>query len=88
MEFLVEIKVDLPRGFPNARELLKEEVRIGLRLREEGTILILCENPEGMGNIGIWRADDEPALRSIIDSLPLRQHMTCGLTPLEKLSGQ
>lgn len=84
----MEIRVDLPRDHPGGRELLKAEVREGLRLRDDGTILLVCGIAEGLGNIGIWSATDEDTLREIIDALPLREFMTYEVTPLTKYSSE
>jgi 2-(1,2-epoxy-1,2-dihydrophenyl)acetyl-CoA isomerase len=82
MKFLVEIDVAMPKGHPENEALLQEEVRAGLRLLEEGSISLVCSTPKGLGNVGIWEAEDEPALRQILDSLPLRMYMDYVVTPL------
>ncbi|MBS1885119.1 MAG: muconolactone Delta-isomerase family protein [Actinobacteria bacterium] len=87
MEFLVEIRVDLPpdlrdRESPRRAELLAAELRRGVELREEGTILRIWRVPGEIRNVGIWSAPDATRLHEALASLPLWTWMRIQVTAL------
>jgi muconolactone D-isomerase len=87
MEFLVEIRIDLPPELrdpenPHRAELLAAELKRGLELRRDGTIARIHRAPGELRNIGIWSAPDPTALHDAIASLPLWPWMRVRVTPL------
>ncbi|MET0901436.1 MAG: muconolactone Delta-isomerase family protein [Mycobacterium sp.] len=84
-EFLVEIEVDVPADHPAddlARRRAAESARAA-ELAAAGHVVRLWR-PEGPGwrNLGLWRADDEAALRAIIATLPMYEFMTLSIRAL------
>lgn len=84
-EFLVEITIEVPADHPAddlASRRTAEKVRAA-ELAAAGHVVRLWR-PDGPGwrNLGLWRADDEAALRALIATLPMYEFMTLDVRPL------
>jgi muconolactone D-isomerase len=87
MEYLVEFSIKIPDGTPTAavdRRAREEAERVDA-LANEGVVLrVWRPMPEDASwrAIGLYRADDEAALRTILETLPLYPWMTIELQAL------
>jgi muconolactone D-isomerase len=87
MEFLANMITDVPEGTPESEvddTKAREAVRAG-ELAAQGHLLRLWKPPVEPGEwrtLGLWRADNENQLRSILATLPLHVWMTVEVTPL------
>jgi muconolactone D-isomerase len=92
MEFLTDMRTNVPEGTPESvvedtKE--REAVRSG-ELAAEGHLLRLWKPPVEPGEwrtLGLWRADDERQLQSILATMPLHVWMTVEVTPLDPHPG-
>ena len=86
VEFLVTITVVRPSDVDDdAFALLRQaELARGLELLDSGAIEAIWRVPDAhrLRNVGVWRADDEGALRTCLSTLPLHRFMTIEVTPL------
>jgi muconolactone D-isomerase len=84
MDFLVEIKVNLPPDTDAARkaELLTAEAARARELSAKGSIYRLWRVPGRWANVGIWSAGDATELHDAISSLPLYPWLDVDVTPL------
>jgi muconolactone D-isomerase len=87
MEYLVGFTIEIPDGTPRAeadRRARAETERVDA-LAKEGVVLRVwrpmpCDDRRQA--IGLYRADDEAALRAILESLPLYPWMTIEMQAL------
>src|SRR5881296_1430529 len=88
MEFLVEFEVNVPEGTPDAEveDRQKAEASAAARLVAEGHLVRLWRLPVAPGEtriVGLYRADSEAHLDSLLGALPLYDWMHVTVTPLE-----
>jgi muconolactone delta-isomerase len=88
MEFLVEFEVDIPKGTPvsevNDRE--DAEAFAAAKLAGDGHLLRLWKRLVASGEtktVGLYRAESEVELDSLLGGLPLSEWMQVTVTPLE-----
>jgi muconolactone delta-isomerase len=88
MEFLVEFEVDIPKGTPawevNDRE--EAEAFAAAKLAGDGHLLRLWKRLVASGktkSLGLYRAESEADLDTLLDGLPLSGWMHVTVTPLE-----
>lgn len=82
--FIVQIELAAPDDL-SAEALVSLRAQETVRARElaeAGALIRLWRIPTRWANIGLWAADDEAALRSTLDSLPLRSLMTITISPV------
>ena len=84
MEFLVQIKVNLPPDDERKTELTTAEASRARELAAAGIIERLWRIPGAWANIGIWRAADATELHEAISSLPLYPWLDVRVTPLAR----
>jgi muconolactone D-isomerase len=87
MEFLTTLITNVPDGTSDATvdETRSREAIRAAQLAEQGYLLRLWRPPVEPGEwrtLGLWRADSESELRSIVATLPLHAWMTVEITPL------
>ncbi|MGX1932860.1 muconolactone Delta-isomerase [Microbacterium resistens] len=93
-EFLVWVRTTVPRDLAvdDWRAVVAAERIRGAELRDAGIIAQIWRLPSttAIENVGVWRAEDEAALRQAIDSLPARAWMHVEIRALERhpLSGE
>src|SRR5262245_33559655 len=88
MEFLVEFEITVPPGTPESEVRDRETAEAGAaaQLVEEGHLVRVWRRPRpgrSATAIGLYRADSESQLDSLIAALPLRDWMHVTVTPLE-----
>ena len=88
MEFLVEFKVEVPAGTPDAEvaQHQRAESAAAAKLAEDGHLVRLWRRPlagDGTTAIGLYRADSEAALGGLLAALPLADWLRVTVTPLE-----
>lgn len=82
-EFLVHIVLDAGHeSTERLKELRAAEAARAHQLTETGNVKRLWRLSEGWSNIGLWSATDEAELWALLDSLPLRPHMTISVRDL------
>jgi muconolactone delta-isomerase len=85
MEFLVEFKVAVPDG--TAVSVVKEreeaEASAATKLADEGRLVRVWRPRDGRTILGLYRAEDDSELESVLASLPLRPWMDITVTALE-----
>jgi len=87
MEFLTTLITNVPDGTSDATvdETRSREAIRAAQLAEQGYLLRLWRPPVEPGEwrtLGLWRAESESELRSIVGTLPLHAWMTVEITPL------
>jgi muconolactone D-isomerase len=87
MEFLTTLITNVPDGTPEERvdDTRSREAIRAAQLAEQGYLLRLWKPPVEPGEwrtLGLWRAESESELRSIVATLPLHAWMTVEITPL------
>jgi muconolactone D-isomerase len=87
MEFLTTLITNVPDGTSDATvdETRSREAIRAAQLAEQGYLLRLWRPPVEPGEwrtLGLWRAESESELRSILATLPLHIWMTVEVTPL------
>jgi len=88
MEFLVEFEVHVPDGTPEseARDRERAEASAAARLADEGHLARLWKRPVAASEsriLGLYRADSEHELDTLLGALPLSAWMHVTVTPLE-----
>ena len=88
MEFLVEFKVEVPAGTPDAEVEQREraESAAAARLVEDGHLVRLWRRPllgDGTTAIGLYRADSQAELGGLLAALPLAGWLRVTVTPLQ-----
>ena len=87
MEFLVNIEFTVPLGTTD-QELADRRARESLRARElsrSGHLLRLWRpkvDDDRWANIGVWNAESEEQLRTILSTLPLYSWAEVSISPL------
>lgn len=87
MEFLADMRTYVPAGTADS-EVEDTKSRESARAKElaaEGHLLRLWKPPVEPGEwrtIGLWRADNQMALQSLLATLPLHPWMKVDITPL------
>ena len=88
MEFLVEFEVNVPDGTPDDEVKGREDAEAGAAgplSARHGQLLRSGRRPRGGGEakvVGLYRAATEPALDTVLRSLPLYDWMDITVTPL------
>ena len=87
-EFLVEFEVNVPEGTSatEVREREDAEASAAARLANEGHLVRVWRQPVASGEakvLGLYRADSETQLESLLGALPLYEWMEVVVTPLE-----
>jgi muconolactone delta-isomerase len=88
MEFLVDFKVNVPTGTPESevKDRQKAEASATAKLADEGHLVRLWRRTVGSDDraiVGLFRADSETELQSMIGALPLYKWLDVGVTPLK-----
>jgi muconolactone D-isomerase len=88
MEFLVEFKVEVPAGTPDAEveRHQRAESAAAAELAEDGHLVRLWRRPlvgDGTTAIGLYRADSQAGLDDLLAALPLADWLRVTVTPLE-----
>ena len=89
MEYLVEMTTHVPQGTPDADvdDMRTREAKRARELAVEGHVVRLWRPPLNPGEwrtFGLFSADDESQLESVLSSMPLRVWRTDEVTPLSK----
>jgi len=89
MEYLVEMTTHVPQGTPDAHvdDMRTREAKRARELAVEGHLVRLWRPPLNPGEwrtFGLFSADDESQLESVLSSMPLRVWRTDEVTPLSK----
>lgn len=83
-QFLVEVAIDIgDLDAATVAALRAAEGRRAAELRAEGTLQAIWRVRGRWANVGIWRAANEAALRTALDTLPLRPYMRITVTSLD-----
>ena len=87
MEFLVEFKVDVPAGTPEAEveQRTRAEASAAAKLVDEGHLVRLWKPYVATGVtkiLGLYRADSETELDALLGALPLHDWMRVTITAL------
>jgi muconolactone D-isomerase len=88
MEFLVEFELNVPEGTPESDVKLRvsAEAAASAELARDGHLARLWRPPVAPGGrkaIGLYSADGEAQLDSLLGALPLSGWMQTTVTPLE-----
>jgi muconolactone delta-isomerase len=88
MEFLVEFDLRVPEGTPESavKERASAEAAASAELAREGHLVRLWRPPVAPGErkaLGLYRADSEGQLDSLLGALPLSAWMRITVTALE-----
>jgi muconolactone D-isomerase len=83
VEFLVEFKVAVPDGTPDAEveQRTRAEASAAAKLVDEGHLLRLWSR-DGTTTLGLYAADSEAELDGLLRALPLADWMQITVTPL------
>ena len=84
MEFLVEFEVQVPVGTPESAidERETAEVAAAAQLASEGHLVRLWRAPGENTVVGLYQADSETALDTLLAALPLHDWMRVDVRPL------
>jgi muconolactone D-isomerase len=87
MDFLVQFDVDVPDGTPETEVADRQaaEASAAAKLGEDGHLLRVWNAPVGPATstvLGLYRAESESALNSLLQALPLYDWMRIKVTPL------
>jgi muconolactone D-isomerase len=87
VEFLVEFELSIPDDTPKAEVQVRQdaEASSAKRLAEEGHLVRLWRSQVAPGDakvLGLYRADDETELDSLLGALPLSEWMHVTVTAL------
>src|SRR5438309_2879628 len=88
MEFLVDFRLNVPTGTPESevKDREKAEAFATAKLADEGHLVRLWRRTVTSGDhpvVGLFRADSETALDSMIGALPLYEWLDVRVTPLK-----
>jgi muconolactone D-isomerase len=88
MEFLVEFELEIPAGTPHeeVQRRQRAESAAAAKLAEDGHLVRLWRRPlvgDGSTAVGVYRADSEAELDSLLDALPIADWPRVTVTPLE-----
>ena len=88
MDFLVEFQVTVPDGTSEAevKDRERAEASAAARLVDDGHLVRVWKRPIADGEsriLGLYRADSETQLDSLLDALPLYEWMRVTVTRLE-----
>ena len=88
MEFLVEFKLNVPKGTPDSevRKRYVAEAAASAELAGKGHLLRLWRPPGAPGErkaLGLYRADSQAQLEALLAALPLNNWMQMTVTALE-----
>jgi muconolactone delta-isomerase len=88
MEFLVEFELNVPEGVPGSdvRQRERAEAAAAAELARHGHLVRLWKLPVTPGDrkaVGLYRADSEAQLNSLLGALPLSEWSQITVTPLE-----
>jgi muconolactone D-isomerase len=88
MEFLVEFELEIPAGTPHeeVQRRQRAESAAAAKLAENGHLVRLWRRPlvgDGSTAVGVYRADSEAELDSLLDALPIADWLRVTVTPLE-----
>ena len=88
MEFLVEFELEIPAGTPHeeVQRRQRAESAAAAKLAEDGHLVRLWRRPlvgDGSTAVGVYRADSEAELDSLLDALPIADWLRVTVTPLE-----
>ena len=87
MEFLTDMVTNVPEGTPGGtvEDTRRREAARVKELTAQGHLLRLWKPPPVPGEwrtLGLFAADDENELQTVLDSMPLHVWMTVTVTPL------
>lgn len=87
MEFLTDMVTRVPEGVDDStvEETKAREAKNSAALADQGHLLRLWKPPVVPGEwrtLGLWQADDEEQLGTIMATMPLHPWMTVEVTPL------
>ena len=87
-EFLVEFELQVPAGTPQpeVNDRQKAESDAAAKLADEGHLVRLWRRPQagdGTTAVGLYRADSEAQLDTLLSDLPLADWLRATVTPLE-----
>jgi muconolactone delta-isomerase len=87
MEFLVQFELDIPDGVGESEVEVRTraEAAAAERLADEGHLVRLWQASVGTGRaavLGLYRAESEAELESLLDLLPLSEWLRTSVTPL------
>jgi len=87
MEFLVEFEINVPDGTPESELADRQaaEASAAAKLAEDGHLLRAWKPPAAPGALralGLYRAESEAELNSLLQALPLYDWMRITVTPL------
>ncbi len=88
MEFLVEFELEIPAGTPHeeVQRRQRAESAAAAKLAEDGHLVRLWRRPlvgDGSTAVGVYRADSEAELDSLLDALPIADWLRVTVTRLE-----
>src|SRR2546423_7942885 len=88
MEFLVDFRVNVPTGTPESevKDREKAEAFATVKLADEGHLVRLWRRTVTSGDrpiVGLFRAESETELDSMIRALPLYEWLDVSVTPLK-----
>ena len=87
MEFLVEFEVNVPEGTPESEvnDRNHAEAIAAAKLVDEGHLVRVWRRPAENGDapvLGLYRAENETQLDTLLAALPLAEWMRVTITPL------
>lgn len=85
MEFLVQIDIDLPVDLKTdvRQKMVAAESHRAQELHKSGNLVRLWRVAGRQANCGIWRADSDDELNSVLATLPMYRFMRVHIQPLE-----
>jgi muconolactone delta-isomerase len=88
MDFLVEFEIDVPEGTPESEVTAREDAEsaAAAKLVDQGHLIRLWKRHVALGEsrpIGLYRADSEAGLDTLLRELPLYEWMRVTVTPLQ-----
>jgi len=88
MEFLVEFELNVPEGTPESEveKRVSAEAAASAALARDGHLERLWRPPVAPGErkaVGLYRAETQPQLDTLLGALPLSRWMQVSITPLQ-----
>jgi muconolactone delta-isomerase len=88
MDFLVEFEINVPKGTPESEVTAREDAEsvAAAKLVDQGHLIRLWMRHVAPGEsrpIGLYRAESEADMDSLLRALPLYEWMRVTVTPLE-----